>query len=54
MTNIQFQIKYLTFSSITISNLIREGEKDTLNELMKKEIANKGNKNALNELRKIY
>ena len=52
MTNIQFQIKY-DFSSITILNLLREGEKDTLNELIEKEIENKGNKNALNELQKF-
>jgi hypothetical protein len=33
--------------------LLREGEKDTLNELIEKEIKNKGNKNALNELQKF-
>ena len=45
--------KIFDFSSITISNLIREGEKDTLNELMKNEITNKGNKTALNEFDKF-
>lgn len=45
--------KIFDFSSITISNLIREGEKDTLNELMKNEIENKGNKTALNDLEKF-
>ena len=33
--------------------MIREGEKDTLNELMKNEIENKGNKTALNEFEKF-
>ena len=45
--------KIFDFSSITILNLLREGEKDTLNELIEKEIENKGNKNALNELQKF-
>jgi NTE family protein len=45
--------KIFDFSSITISNLIREGEKDTLNELMQHEIENKGNKTALNEFEKF-
>ena len=33
--------------------MIREGERDTLNELMKNEIENKGNKNVLNDLEKF-
>ena len=45
--------KIFDFSSITISNLIREGEKDTVNELMQHEIENKGNKTALNEFEKF-
>ena len=45
--------KIFDFSSITILNLLREGEKDTLNELIEKEIENKGNKIALNELQKF-
>lgn len=45
--------KIFDFSSITISNLIREGEKDTLNELLKNEIENNGNRTALNYLEKF-
>jgi hypothetical protein len=45
--------KIFDFSSITISNLIREGEKDTLNELMKNEIENKGNNTASDALEKF-
>ena len=45
--------KIFDFSSITISNLIREGEKDTLNELMKNEIKDNGTKTAPNEFEKF-
>jgi NTE family protein len=45
--------KIFDFSSITISNLIREGEKDTLNELMKNELENKGNNTASDALEKF-
>lgn len=45
--------KIFDFSSITIKNLIREGEKDTMNELIKNEIENVGNINVVNELQKF-
>jgi len=46
--------KIFDFSSKTISRLLREGERDTLNELVEREVDNKGNKkNAQTELEKF-
>ena len=46
--------KIFDFSSKTISNLLREGEKDTLNKIIENEIKeSNGNKSILNELEKF-
>ena len=46
--------KIFDFSSKTISNLLREGEKDTLNKIIENEIKeSNGNKTILNELEKF-
>ena len=45
--------KIYDFSSITISNLLREGEKDTLNKIIENALETNKNKSVLSDLEKF-